>query len=401
MIASTIAGWIYVQVLPRYVTPDVFDYSRVEKPQLFYVAHGVEILGICIAGIMGLREVHRSVLRKYGTRLVLFLSAGLLMAVRGYSVSTATSTRIVDSTGPITVIISLLIFVGAQPAYWPFLDKLFLYTAMGDSVLVGAGMIALRSPTRWEAVLSLNSFLNVLYFPATWLLIAPASRQLVSRLLRLFPFSVYALGSIFTETRLNWVMIAGALIAYASIERRRGIPIAPKVFLAIVLGLWLFLFSAAYLGESNFIHSLEDSAGLFLSRLDEDTRGNQISQFFSNVPLSDLALGRGSLASWAWGPMEWTGGTDIGYLSLLFFGGLPLLLSYLLLHILPAFRAWNKPQTNYQLSCAVIALLWALRMFSSSYPGLGIDYYTVLLCIGGCLIPADMLSGTSASIHSI
>jgi len=32
-----------------------------------------------------------------------------------------------------------------------------------------------------------------------------------------------------------------------------------------------------------------------------------------------------------------------------------------------------------------VVLLWGLRMFSSSYSGLGIDYYPILFCVGICI----------------
>lgn len=116
--ASTVALWVYVQALHNYVTPDIFDYSQVLKPPLYYAAHGLEILCVCGAGLMALSRTPNHLLRRYGVGFLLFLLAGALMTVRGYSLSTAASTQIVGSTGPFTVIISLLIFVGAQPGNW-------------------------------------------------------------------------------------------------------------------------------------------------------------------------------------------------------------------------------------------------------------------------------------------
>lgn len=383
--ASTVARWVYVQAVHNYVIPYGFDYSTVLKPPLFYAAHGLEILCVCGAGLLALSGIRHQLLREYGVRFLLFFLAGALMAVRGYSLDTAASTQIVASTGPFTVIISLLIFVGAQPGNWKLLDKLFLWTAITYSALVCVGILDVQSAGRWESTLALAGFLNALYFPATWLLLRPGSRRSLLSSLRFLPFAVYAVGSIFTQTRLNWVMVVGALVAYAYIERRRRIPIAPKMLLAAGLGLWVALFSAEYLSDTNYVQTMQASAELLVNRLDEDTRSDQMREFFTNVRMSELLLGRGSLATWKWGGMEWTGGTDVGYLSLLFFGGVPLLLTYLAIHVTPAFGALKRPQSEWQRPCAAIALLWALRMFSSSYPGIAVDYYPVLLCIGACL----------------
>ena len=180
-------------------------------------------------------------------------------------------------------------------------------------------------------------------------------------------------------------MIAAALVTYAYFQRRRRIPIAPKLLLAVGLGLWIVLFSAEYLTDTQYVQTLQASTESFLNRLDEDTRSNQMVAFFTDVRMSELLMGRGSMANWNWNGIQWGGGTDVGYLSLLFYGGLPLLLTYLAIHVTPVFGAMRRPQSERQRSCAAIALLWALRMFSSSFPGIEIENYFVLLCIGGCI----------------
>ena len=175
MAAATVSLWVYVQALHLYTTPGVFDYSRVLKPPLYYAAHGLEMLCVCAAGFIAMIRTRHQLLRKYGVRFLLFFLAGALMIVRGYSFSTAASTKIADPTGPFVVIVSLLIFVGAQPGSWRLLDKLFLWMAITYSALVCVGMFGVQSASRWETTLAFGSFLNALYFPATWLLLRPGS----------------------------------------------------------------------------------------------------------------------------------------------------------------------------------------------------------------------------------
>lgn len=392
MAASTVALWLMVQALPAYVKRDSSDFSHVLKPPLYYPAHGLEILCVCAAGILALSRTPQQLLRRYGVRFLLFLLAGALMTVKGYSLSAAASTQIFSSTGPFICIISALIFVGAQPGNWQLLDKLLLWTAITYSAFAVVGMLGVKSADRWEAVLALQGFLNGLYWPATWLLLRPGSQKSPVGWLRWLPIAVYAVGSIFTQTRLNWVMILAALVAYAYIQWRRHNPMVPKLLLAAGLGLWLLLFSTRYLSDTKYFQTLRASAEAFGNRADEDTRTGQLVEFFRDVGISELVLGRGSLATWNWGGVEDTSGVDVGYLSLLFFGGLPLLLTYVTLHITPALGTIRRPQSEWQRSCAAIALLWGLRMFSSSYPNLSIEYYPVLLCIGGCLGQARRVS---------
>jgi len=83
--------------------------------------------------------------------------------------------------------------------------------------------------------------------------------------------------------------------------------------------------------------------------------------------------------------VSWKGGTDVGYLSLLFFGGVPLMITYFVTHLMPTLEVLRTKATDVQLTSAGVVLLWGLRMFSSSYSGLGIDYYPILFCVGICI----------------
>jgi hypothetical protein len=132
---------------------------------------------VCGAGILALSRTPQQLLRRYGVRFLLFLLAGVLMTVKGYSLSAAASTQIFSSTGPFICIVSVLIFVGAQPGNWRLLDKLLLWTAITYSAFAVVGMLGVKSANRWEAILALQGFLNVLYWPATWLLLRPGSQK--------------------------------------------------------------------------------------------------------------------------------------------------------------------------------------------------------------------------------
>jgi len=101
--------------------------------------------------------------------------------------------------------------------------------------------------------------------------------------------------------------------------------------------------------------------------------------------MHELLLGRGSRATWWWRIEEYAGGTDVGYLTLLFYGGVPLLLTYIATHVTPGLTAFRMNVASWQLAAAAVVLLWGLRMFSSNYPGLTLDYYPVLFFVGACI----------------
>ena len=81
---------------------------------------------------------------------------------------------------------------------------------------------------------------------------------------------------------------------------------------------------------------------------------------------------------------EWEG-TDVGYLSLLFFGGVPLLVTYIAVHLKPCFSALGRNVPASQQTAACVVLLWGLRMFSSTYPGTSLESYPVLFFVGACI----------------
>ena len=225
------------------------------------------------------------------------------MTVKGYSLSAAASTQIFSSTGPFICIVSALIFV-AQPGNWQAFGQAVTLDGNHIFCIRGGCMFGVKSADRWEAVLALQGFLNGLYWPATWLLLRPGSQKSPVGWLRWLPIAVYAVGSIFTQTRLNWVMILAALVAYAYIQWRRHNPMVPKLLLAAGLGLWLLLFSTRYLSDTKYFQTLRASAEAFGNRADEDTRTGQLVEFFRDVRISELVLGRGSLATWNWAELK-------------------------------------------------------------------------------------------------
>jgi hypothetical protein len=355
------------------------------KPPLYYAAHTIEIVLILAAGLSAMVNTDtRSIERGYLGRLALLTAAAMLMAVRGYTSSDWLSTRLVDNTGPFPFFISVLVFVGARRSNWPALDKLITFLAALYSVKALIGIAGMRSLGRDEAILNLGGDLNALYWPAAWMALKDYPADSLARRFRFAPILVYAVGSLFTQTRLNIVMLAGLLLVYTYLQKKRRAPQAAVWITGIMLAVWLTLFALAFMQDSRLIQNLQHAADAFTKRLDEDTRSGQLMWFFRDVKPSELILGRGSFATWQWFPTIWSG-TDVGYLSLLFYGGLPLLVTYVITHMTPGFAVISSKYPTWQLPAAGIVALWSLRMFSSSYPFTGIDYYPILLCVGACI----------------
>jgi hypothetical protein len=203
------------------------------------------------------------------------------------------------------------------------------------------------------------------------------------------PVITYAAGSVMVQTRLNLVMVVLLLLAEGLVSARRtGRPVARVLETAAVAA--LVVGAAAWLADGTRLGRVLELSALGLAdRLGEDSRSGQIAAFLADVPVADLVLGRGARATWNWPGMSprWAGGTDVGYLSLLFFGGIPLLVAWCVVHLGPPLAVLRSGDAGARLACAAVALLWGVRMFSSSFPSMALDYEVVLLCVGACAAP--------------
>lgn len=386
MIASLVALVSSELAVRSQMKPDELIAGNIVKSQIYYIAHAIGITLSVSAGLLALFGATLPYLQRgYLLRFVLLLAAVFLMTIRGYTVSDLLSTRIVDDTGPFPFLLSLLVFVGARRSNWDFLSKLALISAAVLSSLALFGMSSLHSFSRSEAVATIGGTLNALYWPASWVALKDYSQPSVWRGMRFIPILIYTLGSLLVQTRLNFIMIFALIGMYAYLQRRRRQPQTIEWIFALIITLWLGLFATIFLTRTAAFARIEDVANAFSSRLDEDTRTGQLVSFAEDVQPHELLFGRGSFATWNWAGIEYKGGTDVGYLTLLLFGGAPLLITYLAAHVGPGLNILRTTSKGFQLTAAATIFLWSIRMFSSDYPNYDPGYYFVLFSVGACI----------------
>jgi hypothetical protein len=386
MIASFVVFLSSQQATVTQTNPNELVPRNIIKSQLYYLAHAAEIILLVSAGLIALLSTDfRTVVRGYPVRFLLLLGAALLMMARSYTLSDLLSTKLVDSTGPFPFFISVLVFVGSRRSNWTFLGKVMVLMAVLFSALALLGMAGLQVFTRQEAVISMQNTLNTLYWPASWIVLKHYPEPSLGRRLRFIPVFIYILGSLFTQTRLNFVMVFALFTAYGYLQRRRRVPQASTWIVGLALVAWVGFSTAVLLRDTRAFERIESVADAFASRVDEDTRTGQLVYFFDDVEPHEFLLGRGSFAVWNWGGMPWAGGTDVGYLTLLLYGGVLLLLTYAATHLTPSFTVLRNNAADWQLTAAGVVLLYSIRMFSSEYPGAALGYYPVLFCVGACI----------------
>jgi hypothetical protein len=386
MIASLVALVSLQQALKYQLKPDEFFSSDIVKSQLYYVAHAIEIILLIAAGLLAMISADwRAIERGYLVRFALFLGAVLLMTSRGYSFSELLSTKLVDSQGPCPFLLSMLVFIGARRRNWSLLGPIMVIVAVLFSALTLVSIAGLGTFTRQEGVASLSLIVNVLYWPASWIALKDYPQHSFARRLRFGPIVIYGFGSLFTQTRLFFVMLFALFVLYAYAQRRRKIPQAAAWIFGLILVVWMVLFTTVFLKDTRAFEKVASVADAFSSRLTEDTRTGQVLSFTESVQLHELVLGRGSLAAWNWGGLVWHGGTDIGYLTLLFYGGVPLLITYVATHLRPCLAVFRNNRTTWQFASAGVVLLWWFHLFSSGYPAEQLQYYLILFCTGACI----------------
>jgi hypothetical protein len=389
IVAAVVAYISYDLAARAQLRPDELYSADVVKTPLYYATYAAQIILLASAGLLALLTTNlRNIERGFVVKFALFIGAAFLMAARGFSTSEVLSTKLVDGSGPFPLILSVLIFVGAKRANWVVLEKIMFGLAIFFCGVALFRMTGLQTFTRQEGVANLGNILNALYWPAAWVALRAYPRDSFGNRVKLIPLFVYGLGSLFTQTRLNVLMVFALFAVYAIVQRKRRAPQAGLWIGLSMLVIWTTLFTATFLRGSRVLDRVQDVTNAFAERLDEDTRTEQLTAFFSTVAPSELVLGRGSMATWDWDGYDWRGGTDVGYLTLLLFGGLPLLVTYFLIHLKPCISTIFKKSweiADWRLVGAGVGVLWAFRMFSSSYASTAIDYYCILFCVGAAI----------------
>lgn len=308
MIASLVVLLSYQEALRSQLKPDELYSPNIVKSQLYYAAYAIQIALSISAGVVALLTTDwRTVERGYLSRFALFVGVVVLMTARGYSIADLLSTKLVDARGPFPFLISVMVLIGARRKNWVVLGKALVLLAVVLCALTVLRLAGLQRFSRQEGVAQLAGFLNALYLPASWIALKDYPLQTFSRRLRFVPLLIYGVASLFTETRLNFVMLFATLAVYSYLQRKRKVPQGASWAVGLMLAVWMSLFAAVFLRDTRAFERTEGVVAAFSQRLDEDTRTGQLVSFSENVEPHELLFGRGALATWNWPGMgaEW------------------------------------------------------------------------------------------------
>jgi hypothetical protein len=369
------------QINPKAVTPDGMLVTN--KNPLYYICHAFEIATLLTAGGFSLLMSSRNDRRTIAFPMAAFLIAAVIMTVRGLSGQDMLSTKILGATAIVPCLLSILIIFGMNKHNNRVTDKLLDLSGFLLTILLAMASVRHTFHTRQDAVANLQGYLIALYVPAVWQILKPPSRtSWIRNWLRFAPITAYAAGSLLTQTRLNLLLLVPILGIYLFVQSRRG-NIVRELWL-LAAGLAIAILVIPILLQTRVGDSIQWSILGLQNRLSVDTRTGQINAYFADLDAVDLVFGRGTDATYLWAGRNWHGGIDVGYLALVLYGGMPLMISYLVLHILPGLRALRCWSNSRQLSCAGVVVLWGIRLLSTGYMDYNAGYYCLLLCVGGC-----------------
>jgi hypothetical protein len=281
---------------------------------------------------------------------------------------------------------SVFIFVGMQESFWSVVDPLLQLLAYMTACLSFYFMLTASFSFEVREFSGPIIYMVMLMWFGGWTLLTAGNSTGLRFLLRSFPFAVFIFSSVFTQTRSRLLM---AILLFASLlllNKRIGCNwINRKIKIMITLHILIIVFLLTAL---LFTEPLLSGLDRFSERLAVDSRSGQYVEFFSQVPFSDLLLGRGPNASYVFGAREEYQFFDNAYLWVAFIGGLPLLIPYFCLIILPGINAYRLGAQGKDAAAAILVILCGLAftgLSTYSHPDLSPNSYVLYLMSGRCL----------------
>ena len=295
--------------------------------------------------------------------------------------------ELVNYKGPAIWWTGLIIFCGMDCRRWGYISK-FIYIATYLTSIIALILVAsLTFNVRMQSYRTLFEFIQILLWLSPWVLFSSSSKKKKLDWVRIFPAIVLLFSTILVATR-SWIILAMIYLliyVFLNVRSKDGNKIVfSKIvkicFLGAVIG-----FTGFYLFQSQIISGFE----ILVNRIFNDTRSSQYVDFFSSISIKDLILGTGPRGVWTWGSRNY-GSIDNAYLLMAFNGGIPLLIGYFFIVIMPGIRALIRKTfwSDEDLAASITIVVWGMALTGlSTYtmPSISITHFVIYLYAGRCL----------------
>jgi len=363
------------------------------KTTIFYISHLAQIIFLMAAGVIAFfRKMRRSGNTNHRLAFGAYILALIAMTINGYSFNDLFSLKIVAATGPMPLLMSLLLYVGAWRRDWRLHDFVFKWVGLFTTLAIVFNVISLPSSDRIVVESYLWGYMQVYIWVVIWFFFRPSGKTRMEKVIRWGPFILYVLVAILQQGRSRIIWSFLILVGYFYAIRRNNQSLVTGS-MSLLLSITIFiLIVMLFADESNYMNMFNEAGNALINRIDEDSRSDQFIKFFEEVSPWELVLGRGAMATWTWNRVVERTSLDNWWMTALFIGGIPLVVGYFWVHVIPAWRRF-KTAKNINLVCAFIVLLWCVKLLLSEAPYFMLNTYLVLLCLGPCLAPPLGVNG--------
>jgi hypothetical protein len=318
--------------------------------------------------------------RHYRVLICAWIGYSLLLAARNLQLQDCLTSAVWFLLAPGCAIASCWMFASADKDSWRKLVQIVSYGSVGISLITLFEVTQLRSVSRGEAYSRLYTYSSILEITA---IVAFAWFTRTRRTwLGIIPVAALIAATIAMQTRLMVIELVFLLFFYRIFSQRK---ISANGVVALCLG-GLLLVGLVYIvwyTPATLRSVVPASASSFWDRSTQDTRSAQFVTFFQNVSPSALLLGIGIPRQ---GEFDGLGekGIDVGYVNILFIGGVPALVLFFVIHLMPAVRSLGSRFDTLDAACLASVMTYGVRLFSSTVPGITPGYLILVLLIGRC-----------------
>lgn len=378
-------AWVIVAHTTGVASADIFAEPR-SKPFVYYILHAAGMFSVLGAGLLAFfRGYYQGLGTISRAAFWVLVCTSITWALVAYDLDDYISWQAMGSTGPFIWLTGVLVFAGMDRSIWKVLEPVIEIISYLTAALALFTIITTfgNLDERWFS--APVQYMVVLMWFGGWTFLTAGDSRGLRLFIRCVPFLVFVLTAIVTRTR-SWFLMSILLLVvnlfFLKSEKSEDIDNRGRRLVSFIAVGTMVLIIGYFLKDTLFV-----AFDAFLERGLEDTRTEQYSEFFSQVSVSDLLLGRGPQGTWFWQGDDYQF-FDNAYLWMAFIGGLPTLISYTILVIVPGLRAYFLGARGNDAAAAVLLILWGFACAGiSTYisPSLSPYAYLIYLMAGRCL----------------
>jgi len=356
-----------------------------ESSAAYYVANAAGLASFFLAGALALTARNRQIVG-YPVRAAFYVigATSILWLAASYSPRELLTSKPLGATGPFIWLSLVVVFAGIDVRVWRYVGGAARIIAFLTGALAARALLAETSYEPFHGFSKYIGYAILLTWFGGWTIISGATSRGRRLAINCLLYVIMLWNAVYSQSR-SWLIITLLIGLIAARARFRSQSHRQRVATAmVVLGMLA--------GISVGVWTLRpESTGTALDRLigraADDTRSGQYVDFFEDVSPSELILGRGPNGTWYWpdvGPYQYF---DNGFLWMLFVGGLPILIPYVLIVVVPGLRAFRAKPRGEDAAAVALVLIWALALtgFSTfALPSLTAPPLFVSLLVGRC-----------------